>query len=72
MVLVFCRNPPVQNHSLDIMQLQELIIRPVSAKIEMRKLVTLYKGVCLAVQADFLQPVESMYLYYDWGKRYIN
>ena len=71
LVMVFCRNPPVQNHSLDIMQLQELIIRPVSAKIEMKKLVTLYKGVCLAVQADFLETVESMYLYYDWGKRYL-
>ena len=70
LVIVFCRNPPVLDNSLYVKQLQKMIIRPISAKIKMRKLVTLYKGVCLAVQADFLLAVESMYLYYDWGKRY--
>ena len=69
MVLVFCRDPPVLDHTLNMTQLLDKIIRPVSSKITMKRLKTLYKGVCLAFQADFIQLVESTYLYYDWGKR---
>jgi hypothetical protein len=46
MVLVFCRNPPVLDYDLNVTELQELIIRPISSKIKMKKILTLYKENC--------------------------
>ena len=69
MVLVFCRTPPVLDQGLNETELEQLIIRPVSQKLKLKKIFTIYKGVCLALEADFMQLVEANYLYYDWGKR---
>ena len=67
--LIFCRNPPVLNFTYNISNLKNLIIQPVSSKVEMIKIITLYNGVCLAVESDMAKTVEEFYLYYDWGKR---
>ena len=68
-MLIFCRNPPVLNFTYNISSLKNLIIQPVSSKVEMIKIITQYNGVCLAIESDMAKTVEEFYLYYDWGKR---
>ena len=69
MTLTFCGFPPVLQKNITIQELQWLLVQPNSEKMKLKKILTLYRGACLSVEADFLKLVESKYLFYDWGKK---
>ena len=70
MTLTFCGFPPVLQKNITLSDLEQLLVRPVSKKIKLKKIRTMYRGACLNIEADFAKLVEENYLYYDWGKRF--
>ena len=67
--LTFCGSPPILQKNITIQDLQKSLVWPNSEKIILKKILTLYRGTCLSIEADFLRLVESNYLFYDWGKK---
>ena len=69
LTLTFCGLPPILQKNITVQELQKELVWPNSKKIKLRKILTLYRGVCLSVQEDFQKIIESEYLFYDWGKK---